>query len=128
MRDLDHSQVKEDTLLTNQAMAGCLTLGFFSGVKFHDMVYISSPDILYISGKVFGSAMQRDPGQKKRLQNMKEMKAAIERSRLAGEDTLAADSMNKAERKSLRRSRPAKARPWNLLTDMEAKGLAYVPG
>jgi transcriptional regulator with XRE-family HTH domain len=69
--------------------------------------------------------MQRDPVQRERLS---EMKALIERSRLAREDTLCADSMKKAKRRSIRRTRPAKARHWNLLTDMEAKNLGYVWG
>ena len=38
------------------------------------------------------------------------------------EDTLCADSMGEKERKKLRQKRTGKARHWNLLTDMEAKG------
>jgi hypothetical protein len=43
------------------------------------------------------------------------------------EDTLASESMTHAERKWLRQHRPAKARHWNLLTDLEVRHLAYVP-
>jgi hypothetical protein len=55
-------------------------------------------------------------------------KAVIEGLRLAGEDSLAADLMGEKERKKLRQKRTAKARRWNLLRDLEAKGLAHVPG
>jgi hypothetical protein len=66
-----------------------------------------------------------DPWQGKLLE---EAKAAIERSRLAREDTLCDDSMTEKEREEASGSkRTAKARHWNLLTDMEAKGLGYVP-
>ena len=50
----------------------------------------------------------------------------LERSRLAGEDTLCHDSMTKAERKWLRSRRPREARHWNLLTDLDVRNLAYV--
>ena len=54
-------------------------------------------------------------------------KAALERSRLAREDTLSNESMTQAERKWLRRNRPSKARHWNLLTDLDVRHLDYVP-
>ncbi len=63
-----------------------------------------------------------------RRRELREMKAVIERSRLAREDTLCADSMSEKERKKLRQKRTAKARHWNLLTDMEGKGLGWVRG
>jgi transcriptional regulator with XRE-family HTH domain len=65
-------------------------------------------------------------GDAERRREFEKIKAVIEGSRLAREDTLAAEAMNKAERKSLRRNRPAEARHWNLLTDMEAKHLPHV--
>lgn len=51
----------------------------------------------------------------------------LERSRLAGEDTLCHDSMTQAERKWLRSHRPQEARHWNLLTDLDVRNLAYAP-
>ena len=66
------------------------------------------------------------PGDGSRKWELSEIKAVIELSRLVREDTFAADLMNEAQRKSLRRARSAKARHWNLPTDIEAKHLAYV--
>lgn len=57
-------------------------------------------------------------GDVERKKELREMKAVIERSRLAREDTLCGDSMNEKERKMLRRNRTGKARHWNLLTDV----------
>jgi transcriptional regulator with XRE-family HTH domain len=51
--------------------------------------------------------------------------ALLERSRLAGEDTLCHDSMTQVERKWLRKNRPRGARHWNLLTDLDVRNLAY---
>ena len=65
-------------------------------------------------------------GEVERKGELREMKRAIEWSRLVREDTLCADSMGEKERKKVRRSRSEKARHWNLLTDMGAKRLAYV--
>jgi hypothetical protein len=65
-------------------------------------------------------------GDVERKSELKEMKRMIDWSRLAREDTLCQESMSQGERKLLRRKRPAKARHWNLLTDMEEKGLGYV--
>jgi transcriptional regulator with XRE-family HTH domain len=50
---------------------------------------------------------------------------ALERSRLAGEDTLCKDSMTAAERKWLRVHRSRLAKHWNLLTDLSVEQLAY---
>jgi transcriptional regulator with XRE-family HTH domain len=66
----------------------------------------------------------RDPWQGKLLE---EAKVGIERSRLATEDTLCAEGMGEKKREKLRQKRPAKARHWNLLTDLEARHLAHVP-
>jgi transcriptional regulator with XRE-family HTH domain len=66
-------------------------------------------------------------GDTQRLEKLSRIKAAIERSRLAREDTLSHDSMTQVERKWLRHNRPSKARYWNLLTDLEVRNLAYVP-
>jgi len=67
-------------------------------------------------------------GDESRKVRLGEIKAAIEYSRFTREDTLADESMNEAERKSLRRSRSAKARHWNLLTDFGGKGLGWMAG
>jgi hypothetical protein len=59
-------------------------------------------------------------GDVERKSELKEMKRMIEWSRLVREDTLCADSMGEKERKKLRQKRPARARRWNLLTDVGA--------
>jgi transcriptional regulator with XRE-family HTH domain len=59
-------------------------------------------------------------GDVERKSELREMKKMIDWSRLAREDTLCADSMGEKERKKLRQKRTAKARHWNLLTDLEA--------
>ncbi len=66
-------------------------------------------------------------GEASRKKSLSQNKGVIERSRLAGEDTLSNDSMTQAERKWLRQNRPPKARHWNLLTDLDVKHLTYVP-
>ena len=65
-------------------------------------------------------------GEQSRKASLSRQVAALERSRLAREDTLSNDSMTQAERKWLRRNRPSKARHWNLLTDLDVKHLAYI--
>jgi transcriptional regulator with XRE-family HTH domain len=59
-------------------------------------------------------------GEVERKGELQEMKRMIEWSRLVREDTLCADSMGEKERKKLRQKRTAKARHWNLRTDMAA--------
>jgi transcriptional regulator with XRE-family HTH domain len=59
-------------------------------------------------------------GNVDRKRELREIKAVIERSRLVREDTLCNESMSEKERKKLRQNRPAKARLWNLLTDLGA--------
>ncbi|HWA93648.1 MAG TPA: helix-turn-helix transcriptional regulator [Terracidiphilus sp.] len=49
----------------------------------------------------------------------------LERSRLVHEDTLCRESMTGAERRWLRKHRPATARHWNLLTDLDVRNLPY---
>ena len=66
-------------------------------------------------------------GDESRKKSLDQKKAALERSRLAREDTLSNESMTQAERKWLRQNRPSKARHWNLLTDLDVRHLAYVP-
>jgi transcriptional regulator with XRE-family HTH domain len=62
-----------------------------------------------------------------RLEKMAAFQSSLERSRLAGEDTLCHDSMTQAERKWLRSHRPQEARHWNLLTDLDVRNLAHAP-
>jgi transcriptional regulator with XRE-family HTH domain len=50
---------------------------------------------------------------------------ALERARLAREDTFCHESMTQSERAWLRTHRSGLASHWNLLTDMEIKHLAY---
>jgi len=49
----------------------------------------------------------------------------LERARLAHEDTLCQQSLSEAERRWLRKARPADAQHWNLLTDLSAEVLPY---
>ena len=60
-----------------------------------------------------------------RAQKLRGCLEALERARLAREDTFCHDSMTEAERAWLRKNRSPTASHWNLLTDMEAKHLAY---
>lgn len=53
------------------------------------------------------------------------VEAQLERSRLVREDTLCRDSMTQAERRWLRKQRPADALHWNLLTGLVAEHLSY---
>lgn len=62
-----------------------------------------------------------------RAQKLRGRLQALERARLAREDTFCHDSMTQAERAWLREHRSPTARHWNLLTDMEGKHLAYAP-
>jgi transcriptional regulator with XRE-family HTH domain len=51
----------------------------------------------------------------------------LEPSRLAREDTLCRESMTQAERRWLRKRRPALAQHWNLLTGLVPEHLSYAP-
>lgn len=50
---------------------------------------------------------------------------ALNRSRLAREDTLIQNDLSDAERRWLRQHRSADARHWNLLTDLDSRSLPY---
>ena len=56
---------------------------------------------------------------------LREVEEALEQARLAREDSLCQGSLSQAERRWLRRARPADARHWNLLTDLDAEHLPY---
>jgi transcriptional regulator with XRE-family HTH domain len=53
--------------------------------------------------------------------------AALDRAKLAREDTLADESLTESEKRWLRVHRPARARAWNLLTDLDPHNLRYAP-
>jgi transcriptional regulator with XRE-family HTH domain len=56
---------------------------------------------------------------------LREVEEALEHARLAREDSLCQSGLSEAERGWLRQSRPADARHWNLLTDLDAEHLPY---
>lgn len=56
---------------------------------------------------------------------LRDQEAALERSRLAREDTLCHDSLTQAERRWLRSNRSDEARHWNLLTDLSPEHLSH---
>jgi hypothetical protein len=51
----------------------------------------------------------------------------LEKARLSGEDTFCHDSMTQTERAWVRGHRSPTAARWNLLTDLKAEHLSYVP-
>jgi transcriptional regulator with XRE-family HTH domain len=56
---------------------------------------------------------------------LREVEGALEHARLAREDSLCQGGLSEAERGWLRVKRPADARHWNLLTDLDAEHLPY---
>jgi transcriptional regulator with XRE-family HTH domain len=54
-----------------------------------------------------------------------EVEEALDQARLAREDSLCQGGLSEAERSWLRQARPADARRWNLLTDLDAEHLPY---
>jgi len=66
-------------------------------------------------------------GLSDRVAVLKRCELALERSRLAREDTYCRDSMTEAERRWLREHRPAEAARWNLLTNLTVATLPYAP-
>jgi transcriptional regulator with XRE-family HTH domain len=56
---------------------------------------------------------------------LRRREADLERSRRAREGTLCHDSLTEAERRWLRRHRPAEARRWRLLTDLAVEHLTH---
>jgi transcriptional regulator with XRE-family HTH domain len=56
---------------------------------------------------------------------LRDQEVALERSRLAREDTLCHDSLTQAERRWLRANRSEEARHWNLLTDLSPEHLSH---
>jgi transcriptional regulator with XRE-family HTH domain len=64
-------------------------------------------------------------GEPRRLVALRALEAALDRSRLAREDTLGRAALPEAERRWLGTHRSAAARHWNLLTDWTAEALRY---
>jgi hypothetical protein len=56
---------------------------------------------------------------------LREVNELLDHARLAREDTLCQRSLSDAERRWLRQERPADARHWNLLTDLDVEHLPY---
>lgn len=73
------------------------------------------------------SEFAKRSGDSARFERLAELQSLLHRSRLVREDTLCHDSMTNAERKWLRTNRPAEAKHWNLLTDLDVRHLPYVP-
>lgn len=67
----------------------------------------------------------QDKNDSERAQTLRIHLDALERARLAREDTFCHDSMTQAERAWLREHRSTTAAHWNLLTDMETRQLPY---
>jgi transcriptional regulator with XRE-family HTH domain len=65
--------------------------------------------------------------QPEKVSALAAVEAQLEPSRLVREDTLCRESMTQAERKWLRRQRPASALHWNLLTGLVREHLSYAP-
>jgi DNA-binding XRE family transcriptional regulator len=80
-------------------------------------------------GFLVGMALELADQHKFRVDAASELRpvlAALERSRLAGENTLCEESMTKSERAWLRENCSALARHWNLLCAMTPEDLTYV--
>ena|SRR5437868_5102479 len=64
-------------------------------------------------------------GNQASAESLKQNEAGLERARLVHEDTLCHRSLSRAEKRWLRKNRPAEARHWNLLTDLSPRHLSY---
>ena len=64
-------------------------------------------------------------GDAPKARALSELEAALDRSRLAREDTLCRTSLHPAERRRLAAHPSEDARRWNLLTDWTADALRY---
>ncbi|MGA2859686.1 MAG: helix-turn-helix transcriptional regulator [Candidatus Sulfotelmatobacter sp.] len=74
---------------------------------------------------VLASEVAKSKNDSDRAQKLRGCLDALERSRLAREDTFCHDSLTQAERSWLREHRSPTASHWNLLTDMEGRHLGY---
>ena len=59
------------------------------------------------------------------LRSLHRVEQELRRARLVRQDTLCQQTLSGAERQWLRRTRPADARYWNLLTDLDSEHLPY---
>ena len=64
-------------------------------------------------------------GESEKAALLAQQESALERSRLAHEDTLCHESLTRAERRWLRDHRPPEAKHWGLLTDLSPEHLSY---
>ncbi len=64
-------------------------------------------------------------GEREKASLLANEESALERSRLAREDTLCHESLTEAEKKWLRKNRPPEARHWRLLTDLRPEQLDH---
>jgi len=65
-------------------------------------------------------------GERESAELLARQESALERSRLIREDTLCHESLTEAERRWLRKNRPAEAKRWRLLTDLTPERLDHV--
>jgi len=64
-------------------------------------------------------------GEREKAELLATEESALERSRLAREDTLCHESLTEAEKRWLRKNRPPEARHWRLLTDLSPEQLDH---
>ena len=76
--------------------------------------------VVTLAGQI---ADKRD--RSKAAERLHEIERTLDRARLVREDTLCQESLSGAERRWLRRARPAEAAHWNLLTDLNVGILPY---
>jgi hypothetical protein len=69
---------------------------------------------------------EREPAFQHRCNELQRLEEALERSRLAREDTYGRRETSERMRAWLRESRPRAAEHWNLLTDLKPEHLPYV--
>lgn len=93
-----------------------------SQAKLHDL----QNRLGYVVSLALGVAEGAGALDESRSQSLTQLKASLEHSRLAQENTLCQASMSERERQWLRKNRPDEARHWNLLTDWRPEALRYV--
>ena len=64
-------------------------------------------------------------GETERAAGLAKQELLLERSRLAGEDTLCQDGLTQAEQRWLQNNRSEEARHWGLLTDLSPEQVSY---
>ena len=71
------------------------------------------------------SELAKGANDRAKVEKLRKWLSALEKARLAREDTFCHESMTQAERSWLRQHGSRTASHWNLLTDLEGKHLAY---